>query len=91
MKALQEAGLNIHHNAQVTWTEDVKQKDDIKDITNDKLFLLFRREMDGRMTHIGINIWDDTIIEGKGADYGVVQISLKNGSWYNYWAVSRLE
>jgi len=56
MKALQEAGLNIHHNAQVTWTEDVKQKDDIKDITNDKLFLLFRREMDGRMTHIGINI-----------------------------------
>ena len=28
MKALQEAGINIHHNSQVTWTEDVKQKDD---------------------------------------------------------------
>ena len=56
MKALQEAGINIHHNAQATWTEDVKQKDVIEDITNDKLFLLFRREMDGRMTHIGIYI-----------------------------------
>ena len=91
MKALKEAGINVHHSAQYTWSEDVKQKGNIKDIPNDQLCLVFRKGKDGKMSHIGVYIGNDTVIEAKGADYGVVQTSLKDGSWTNYGVVPGLE
>ena len=38
-----------------------------------------------------IYIGNDIVIEAKGADYGVVQASLKYGTWLNYGVVSGLE
>ena len=69
----------------------MKQRGNIKDIQNDQLCLVFRRGKDGKMSHIGVYIGNDTVIEAKGADYGVVQTSLKDGSWTNYGVVSGLE
>ena len=91
MKALQQVGINVHHNAQWTWAEDLKQRGDIKDIPTDKLCLVFKKGDNGEMHHIGIYIGNGKVIEAKGADYGVVETDLKGGNWTNWGIPAGLE
>ena len=91
MKALKEVGINVHHNAQWTWTEDLKERGDIKDIPNDKLCLVFKKGSNGEMHHIGVYIGNGKVIEAKGADYGVVETDLEGGNWTNWGLPSGLE
>ena len=53
MKALREEGINIHHNAQYTWAEDLKQRSDIKHMPKYKLCLVFGKIGNDEMAHIG--------------------------------------
>ena len=91
MKALKEAGINVHHSAHWTWTEDMKKRGDIKDIPNDKLCLVFRKGKSGEMVHIGVYLGNGKVIEAKGADYGVVETDLKGSSWTNWGVPEGLE
>jgi hypothetical protein len=91
MKALDQAGIKVHHSAKYTWTEDMKQRGDIKDIPNDKLCLVFRKGKDGQMEHIGIYLGNGKVIEARGADYGVVERDLKEGTWTNWGVPEGLE
>ena len=91
MKALQQVGIKVHHNAQYTWAEDLKQRGDIKDMPTDKLCLVFKKDDNGQMHHIGIYIGNGKVIEAKGADYGVVETDLKGGNWTNWGIPAGLE
>ena len=91
MKALQQIGINVHHNAQYTWAEDLKQKGDINSMPTDKLCLVFKRGDNGEMHHIGVYIGNGKVIEAKGADYGVVETDLKGGNWTNWGIPAGLE
>ena len=91
MKALAQAGISVHHSAHYIWTEDMKKRGDIKDIPNDKLCLVFRKGKDGTMSHIGVYLGNGKVIEAKGADYGVVETNLSDGTWTNWGAPSGLE
>ena len=91
MKALQEAGIKVHHNAQATWANDLKQRGDINSIPTDKLCLVFKKGSNGEMHHIGIYIGNGKVIEAKGADYGVVETDLKGGNWTNWGIPAGLE
>ena len=91
MKALKEVGINVHHNAQATWKNDLKQKGDINSIPNDKLCLVFKKSKNGEMHHIGFYIGNGKVIEAKGADYGVVETDLKGGNWSSWGIPAGLE
>ena len=91
MKALQEAGISVHHSAHWTWTEDMKQRGDINDIPKDKLCLVFRKGSSGEMVHIGVYLGNGKVIEAKGADYGVVETDLAGSSWTNWGVPEGLE
>ena len=91
MKALKEAGINVHHSAHWTWTEDMKQRGDINDIPKDKLCLVFRKGKSGEMVHIGVYLGNGKVIEAKGADYGVVETDLAGSSWTNWGVPEGLE
>ena len=91
MKALQKIGISVHHNAEYTWAEDLKQRGDINSIPTDKLCLVFKKGDNGKMHHIGIYIGNGKVIEAKGADYGVVETDLKGGNWTNWGIPSGLE
>ena len=90
MKALDQAGIKVHHNAEATWAEDLKQRGDIKDIPKDKLCLVFRRQND-KMVHIGVYLGNGKVIEAKGADFGVVESDFKPGNWTHWGIPARLE
>ena len=91
MEALKEAGINVHHSAHYTWTEDMKERGDIKDIPKDKVCLVFRKGSNGEMEHIGIYLGNGKVIEAKGADSGVIKTKLKEGSWTNWGIPAGLE
>lgn len=45
---------------------------------------VFKVNSSGRATHVGVMMSNDTTVESKGRDYGVVQLPLSKGSW-NYF------
>jgi len=91
MKSLSQAGIKVHHSANETWKSDLVQKGNIKDIPNDKLCLVFRQNKKVRMEHIGIYLGNGKVIEARGADYGVVERNLSEGTWTNWGVPAGLE
>ena len=91
MNALREAGINIHRNEEYTWAEDLKQRGNIKNMPKDKLCLLFKKNSNGKMTHIGIYIGNGKVIEAKNADYGIVETDLNDVNWTNWGIPAGLE
>ena len=84
MKALEKVGVKLPHGATSAWkTGDWKEKGDINHMPSDKVCILYRRGNDG-MVHTGIYLGNGKVIEAKGADYGVVETSLKDGHWTDY-------
>ena len=90
MKALEQVGIKVHHNAESTWAEDLKQRGDIKDMPKDKLCLVFRSK-NGKMAHIGIYLGNGKVIEAKGADKGVVESDFEPKIWTHWGVPSGLE
>jgi len=92
MKALDQAGIKVHHCANETWKSDLTQKGDINEIPNDKVCLVFRKGKDSdNMVHVGIYLGNGKVIEAKGADYGVVETDLAKGTWTNWGLPEGLE
>ena len=84
MKALEKIGVKLPHGATSAWKNgDWKEKGDIKHMPSNQVCVLYRRGKDG-MVHTGIYLGNGKVIEAKGADYGVVETSLKDGHWTDY-------
>ena len=84
MKAYENVGVKLPRKANDQWLNgDWKEKGDIKDLPKDKVCILYQIGNDG-MKHTGIYIGNDTVIEAKGLEVGVVQTSLNDGGWTNY-------
>ena len=83
-KAFEQAGIKLPHGATSSWKNgDWKEKGDIKHMPSNQVCVLYRRGKDG-MVHTGIYLGNGKVIEAKGADYGVVETSLKDGHWTDY-------
>ena len=83
-KAFEQAGIKLPHGATSAWKNgDWKEKGDIKHMPSNQVCVLYRRGKDG-MVHTGIYLGNGKVIEAKGADYGVVETSLKDGHWTDY-------
>ena len=83
-KAFEQAGIKLPHGATSSWKNgDWKEKGDIKHMPSNQVCVLYRRGSDG-MVHTGIYLGNGKVIEAKGADYGVVETSLKDGHWTDY-------
>ena len=84
MIAYGKVGVKLPRKANNQWLYgDWKEKGDIKNLPKDKVCILYKKGPDG-MTHTGIYIGNDKVIEAKGANSGVVETSLKDGEWTNY-------
>ena len=84
MKAYGKVGVKLPRKASDQWLKgDWKEKGDIKRLPKNKVCILYQMGSDG-MKHTGIYIGNDSVIEAKGADDGVIQTSLKVGGWTNY-------
>ena len=91
MRALQKVGIKLPHNAKEAWNSNSwKEKGDIKNIPKDKLCIVYRKGSDG-MEHTGIYLGNGKVIEAKGADFGVVETSLKEGHWTNFGVPNGLD
>ena len=84
MIAYGKVGVKLPLNANNQWLHgDWKEKGDINNLPKDKVCILYKKGRDG-MTHTGIYIGNDKVIEAKGAKSGVVEISLKDGLIMQY-------
>ena len=91
MKALDQVGIKVNHNAESIWQKDLKERGDIKDIPKDKLCLVFRKnKVSCKMEHIGVYLGNGKVIEAKGANYGVKESEF-GSNWTNWGIPSGLE
>lgn len=51
--------------------------------------LVFKKDSDGDIGHVGVCIGDGTVVEAKGIDHGVVRTVLANNGW-DLWAYCHL-
>ena len=77
--ALKQFGIAIAHSSHTQWTSYCAKKGELVKGRRDdgvKLrpgtLMFLRRKSDNRRHHVGVYVGDDTVIEAKGAYYGVV-------------------
>ena len=85
LACMQAAGIPLVSGANSQWLKtQFVQKGEIKDLPRDKVCLVFRRDSDGKMHHVGVYCGDGTVIHAKGHDYGVVQQDIDDVKFTHY-------
>lgn len=79
------AGIPLVSGANPQWLKtNFSEKGEISALPKEKVCLVFRRDSDGRMHHVGVYMGDGTVVHAKGHAYGVVHTALEDDRWTHY-------
>lgn len=84
--AMDSIGIALVSGATSQWNKTAwAEKGEISEMPGDKLCLVFRRDEDGKMGHVGVSLGDGTVVHAKGHDWGVVRDTLASyGRWTHF-------
>lgn len=73
------AGIPLVSGANSQWLKTrFNESGEISGLPRDKVCLVFRKEADGKMHHVGVYMGDGTVVHARGHAYGVVQERLED-------------
>ena len=87
LACLTVVGIPLVSGANSQWLKtQFSDKGTIDSFPRDKVCLVFRKESDGRMHHVGVYCADGTVAHAKGHDYGVVRQSIDDVT-FTHWGI----
>lgn len=77
LASMKAADIPLVSGANSQWLKTIFQiKGEIKDLPQDKVCLVFRKDSDGKMHHVGVYIGDGTVVHASGHESGVIRQNL---------------
>lgn len=85
------AGIPLVSGANSQWLKTrFSESGEISGLPRDKVCLVFRKDTDGKMHHVGVYMGDGTVIHARGHAYGVVRQPLEDVTFTHYGLPSGL-
>ena len=85
------AGIPLVSGANSQWKKTrFSESGEIIGLPRDKVCLVFRKDSDGKMHHVGVYMGDGSVIHARGHAYGVVQQQLEDVTFTHYGVPSGL-
>lgn len=83
--AMDSVGIPLVSGATSQWNKTAfAEKGEIAKMPSDKLCLIFRKDEDGKMGHVGFSMGDGTVIHARGHAYGVRRDKIQDNRWTHY-------
>ena len=91
LACMDAAGIPLVSGANSQWKKTrFSESGEISGLPRDKVCLVFRKDSDGKMHHVGIYMGDGSVIHARGHAYGVVQQQLEDVTFTHYGVPSGL-
>lgn len=91
LACMRAADIPLVSGANSQWLKTIfSEKGEISGIPASKVCLVFRKDSDGKMHHVGVYLGDGTVVHAKGHDYGVVRQDLADVKFTHYGVPSGL-
>jgi hypothetical protein len=85
--AMDAIGISLVSGSNSQWLNTpFAEKGEIASLPAGRLCLLFRKDADGKMGHVGVALGAGTAIHARGHDYGVVRDAVSDRNW-THWAI----
>ena len=85
LACMKAVDIPLVSGANSQWLKTVfSVKGEISGLPRDKVCLVFRKDSDGKMHHVGVYLGDGTVVHAKGHDYGVVRQELSAVRFTHY-------